>query len=726
MLGFLPRSQSIYRAVEEFSVGVRTLAPPVAAEAETEGLSVPEIRSIADFDAVTQPAADLVGAGRLTKFLIDRRAPANPRVLFVNSNFERNGEVPDAARYHFFFAKEVFGIPEDIEEFNNVTYFTHDKRYVAGVLHSYLLDGAPAPILGYQFYPLDVIHEGEVVEALRIVADKASIPQWSSAFVPMASQQTTATVADQLGARGFAVLPLDRILGSADYIALNTGEAWGHLRIFPSDADELLPSDIPVFDELPLDLSVVAGVITKAVQDTNSHVNLKSKERDTPNVVLRSAGPEHPRLAPFADQPLRLVVAKDGFTLEATTEEEVARRLAERLSVPLVSLTWERDDAVRSVDELAAGSAAQTLQAARRYGSKAANLGFLAHRAVLGRRGDVGSPSASAGYDLVPGGVAVPLQMYRDFVDLPANQALRRMIDEFVVAEQAGQLSPRQRAAMADGIRAAFMAGAFPEGRLGAIRRKIDVALPGISKVKVRSSANAEDIPKFDGAGLHDSYAARLEKADNPADPCSVRTTGDAGEVKRTVHPKSLGCAIRGVYASLWNKRAIEERSFARIDQTDVAMGLLIVPAYDNDSPVEANAVVVTRVLNTTDLYGYSLSVQRGNNLVTNPDPGTYSEVTIANFYEEQAIRFLTTRYAKPEKDAPQLSGPVLTEDQMVRIVNLAKVIERVYCAARPGYFPQCEYVAGENDKPKSLDMEIKILSDGRLVYKQVREFGGR
>ena len=48
-----------------------------------------------------------------------------------------------------------------------------------------------------------------------------------------------------------------------------------------------------------------------------------------------------------------------------------------------------------------------------------------------------------------------------------------------------------------------------------------------------------------------------------------------------------------------------------------------------------ANAVVVTRVLNTHDLFGYSLSGQLGNNLVTNPNPGTYSAVTIAGFISD-------------------------------------------------------------------------------------------
>jgi phosphoenolpyruvate synthase/pyruvate phosphate dikinase len=118
----------------------------------------------------------------------------------------------------------------------------------------------------------------------------------------------------------------------------------------------------------------------------------------------------------------------------------------------------------------------------------------------------------------------------------------------------------------------------------------------------------------------HDSFAAETDKDDLPDCGCRVTDSGsDGGEVKRKVKPKSLLCAVKGVYASLWNKRAIEERSFARIDHATVAMGLAIVPAYDMDSEVAANAVVVTRVLNTSDVYGYSLSVQEGNNLVTNP-----------------------------------------------------------------------------------------------------------
>ena len=232
----------------------------------------------------------------------------------------------------------------------------------------------------------------------------------------------------------------------------------------------------------------------------------------------------------------------------------------------------------------------------------------------------------------------------------------------------------------------------------------------------------------FRSAGLHDSYSADTTKRDRPIGPCMVEIDdADDGEVKQKVKPKSVGCAIKGVYASLWNKRAVEERSFARIDQTTVAMGLAIVPAYDTDSEVAANAVIVTRVLNTQDVYGYSLSVQQGNNLVTNPDPGTYSEVTIAGFYSDDEPTSLTiTRFAKPVRDAAERTDAVLPRERMLELVDIAKRVERAYCAATPGYYGACAIVAGATDKKTSLDLELKILENGHLVCKQVREFGGR
>jgi hypothetical protein len=730
MTGFLPRARA--EASDPTFLPDRRFSPrpfvPPAGLARGLPLAVERIDSTEDFDGLSTPASDLVANGRAARFLIDRRDPSSPAVRFVNGNFTRDGRVPVEAQSHYYFGVETYGLPESLDEFNAATYFTDDKRYIAGTLRTYALDASAAPVYGVQFYPQDVIREERVLEAVRLVTACVGITGARFAFVATGSQQTTATIADALAALHVELLPIDRILGGLTYLPLNTGEAWGHLRIFPTDGDALAPTDIPVFDELPLDLSVVAGVLTRAVQDTNSHVNLKSKERGTPNAVLRDAGHEHPRLAPFADRPVHLVVAADNLVIEPTTDEIVAARLAERMSRPLIRLDWEPASDVLSYDELAVGTPRATRAHAARYGSKAANLAFLAHRTVLGRVGDAGSPSATRGYDLVPHGFAVPLQAYRDFVDHPPNAGVRALIDSFVADEQAGLLSSRDRAVRTQQIRDAIMAASFPPGALEAVRAKLDAVLPGVEKVKVRSSANAEDVPDFDGAGLHDSYSADTTKRDQPTGPCVVeRADSDGGEVKQKVKPKSMGCAIKGVYASLWNKRAVEERSFARIDQATVAMGLAVVPAYDTESDVAANAVVVTRVLNTQDVYGYSLSVQAGNNLVTNPDPGTWSEVSIAAFYsDDEPVSLTVTRFAKPARTAPERTDAVLPRERMLEVVDLAKRIERAYCAATPGYYDACSIVAGATDKEHSLDLELKVLESGRLVCKQVREFGGR
>ncbi|HEY5114884.1 MAG TPA: PEP/pyruvate-binding domain-containing protein [Nakamurella sp.] len=713
---------------------VRTGPPPAVRErAALATGALPlvhrEIGTAEEFTALSVTAGDLVANGRVAKFLVDLRDPARGEVYFVNGNFTENGEVPESAKYHYFFARAALDIPERLEEFNRVTYFSPTKRYAAGVIHTYFLDGATDPVYALQFYPQDVVNERGVLDVITQVRRHITIPGASFAFVPTGTQQTTATIGDELTAAGIQALTIDRVLGSVRYVPLNAGEAWGYLRIFPPGNTGLTPADIPVFAELPLDLSVVAGVITKAVQDSNSHVNLKSKERGTPNMVLRDAGPDNERLAPWRDKPVHFVVRPDDFQLEASTDEEVATRLAERNNKPWIPLVWEPETVLRSYDEIGAGSPADALRFAKRYGSKAANIGFLAHRKVLGRVEDTGSASARFGYDLVPDGFGIPLSFYRNLVEHPANASLKVELDAFVEAEKAGTLSGAERARRVYDVQTCFLNAKIPPEDLAAVKAKLAEVLPDVKKVKIRSSANAEDVPNFDGAGLHDSFAATVTKQDNPDGSCAFEVDDDPGsEVKRKVSPKSVACAIKGVYASLWNQRAVEERTFARIDHATVAMGLSVVPAYDTESDVTANAVIVTRVLNTQGVYGYTLSVQDGNNLVTNPDPGTQTEVTVAALgLGDEPTSLTITRFAQPVAGGPVRTEPVLAREDMLALVDIAATVERAYCAAKPSYYEgDCRFVVVDNEKPTSVDMELKILSNGQFLCKQVREFGGR
>jgi pyruvate, water dikinase len=563
---------------------------------------------------------------------------------------------------------------------------------------------------------------------MKVVKKAFQVPNAKLAFVATGPQQTTATIKSDHASLGMKNTSVDEILGSLTYLPLNPGEAWGYLRIFPPDTDALTPLDIAVLDDLPLDLAVVSGVITRAYQDASSHVNLKSKERGTPDMVLRDASPTNAKLAPFANKPVHLVVKADTFTIEATTDAVVQQKFRERTDKPWTPVAYTPETRPFAFSEMCTTSAADCLAASKRFGSKAANLGFLQHKTVLGRVTDPNSPSAKAGYNLTPPGDGVPIQFYFDFIKYAPNTVLRSKLDALISAEKAGTLSPAQRKVMAEEVRGEFYKAQMPPALLAAVRDKVASTLPGVDRIKIRSSANAEDLANFDGAGLHDSFSARMGTADNADGSCAVLTSGTGVETKLEMSPKTLNCALKGTWASLWNKRAIEERSFARLDHATVGMGIAIVEKYDDDADIVANSVIVTRVIGNNGLYGYSFSTQAGNNLVTNPMPGTYAENVVAGFVDaSKAPTFTVLRYATPTPGAPKLTTRVLGDDEMTDMLDYSKLIETAYCRTKASYYEgDCQNVTLDPEKPTALDMEIKILDTGHYVFKQVREFAGQ
>jgi hypothetical protein len=69
----------------------------------------------------------------------------------------------------------------------------------------------------------------------------------------------------------------------------------------------------------------------------------------------------------------------------------------------------------------------------------------------------------------------------------------------------------------------------------------------------------------------------------------------------------------------------------------------------------------------------------------------------------------------------------VLSRDQTLALVDVTARVEGAYCRAdREYYGGDCTFVTVDAEKPKSLDMELKVLANGQIVCKQVREFGGR
>ncbi|MBC7457492.1 MAG: hypothetical protein H7235_04390 [Bdellovibrionaceae bacterium] len=342
----------------------------------------------------------------------------------------------------------------------------------------------------------------------------------------------------------------------------------------------------------------------------------------------------------------------ESYTIMPSTAAEVKSTFNKKnQNKKWIKIVSGPEKALVSFDKLAANlEPNKVLEAAKSYGGKASKLMLLAHKKMAGLGSSIQN---QMGYRLTPIGFGVPVSAYTNFVN--SNLELKNKI-QFLVESEMGikgkvPLSPKQRIEMIKVIQGMFYETEIPlelaqkmSEQVKELQATAELTYPKskVKKLKIRSSANAEDIPNFDGAGLHSSFSAE-------------------------------------------------------IDQSSAVMGLAVNTSYDFRKKTEdikevANAVLVTRIINTKGIYGYRLSVNTDENLVTNPTPVTQAEIM----------------YAK--------------------MIQIARSVETSYCRSIYSYYPgqDCNYVTYDLDKPSSLDMEFKIYSNGEVLLKQAREFSGR
>ncbi|TPX61582.1 hypothetical protein SpCBS45565_g07216 [Spizellomyces sp. 'palustris'] len=681
-----------------------------------------------DFDsisAIVDSGGSNSNFGKATKFLIDNRNAKVPVIYFINAN-----SPGEEHQYHYNFAsKYLKDFSLDVDTFNDNTYFTQNKTFYAGVLRAYTL--RDQTFVGFQFYPQDVLSEETILHAARVLRMQA--PTLDVRFVATGSQQTVVTIKHLLDELKIPALTFDTILGDMSYSPIVQGTSYGTLRLRPAE-NATTPRDIVILDVLPLYLSVLSGVITTQFQDANSHVSLKSRERGTPDCYLKSASTD-PAILALVDKPVKFTVGPLNATIEGATQEEVDgyHNALNAKKQPIIMNYDKTFDQVVTYDTLCPRSNAFTDAAVcmankNIFGSKAANLAFLAHPTALGRASENGTLSAQYGYDLSPEGFAIPFKFYDDFVNLPENANLKSAIDNLQASVNQDKLAKAELTKAVADLQNLFYSAKIPQ----AVLDKVTAAAAALAgkigdpklNLKFRSSASAEDIEGFDGAGLYSSFSVKLNEKDVTS-PCTY------DPVKDDMNPKRIDCALRGVYASLYNVRGVEERRFARIEG-GITMGIAVVPKYAHESPIKANSVIVTKIQEATqrDLAGYTIGSQELNGLVTNPEPGSLAEMTWAiQAIREQPVAFNTLRQAVPKPGDAARTSRVLTDQQLRETVSITQRLEIAYCAAKAGNntVGDCEYVPFEpvETKKGALDLEIKFLENGHYVFKQIREFNG-
>ena len=456
------------------------------------------------------------------------------------------------------------------------------------------------------------------------------------------------------------------VYGSVPFETMNPGTAYGLLRhITPGERPH--PRDIVIYQTLPNNLPLVAGVITTVPQTPLSHVNLRAVQSSVPNMFMRDI------LRDLDTQFLlgkyvRLEVRGGGgygsgveYSLRAATKEEADAHFEE--SRPTEIQAPERDLSVTEITPLSEiGFGDWTA-----FGVKAANVAEL---------GKLGFPEGT-----IPDGFAIPFYFYDQFMQHNGFHAL--VLEMLEHPEFQADLETQRRAL--GRLRSAIENAEVPGWMLDAIRdmnRRFDFAFgPGLNR-RYRSSTNNEDLPGFNGAGLYDS------KSQKPSED-----------------EEDLAKSLKEVYASLWSYRAFVERDFHRIDHLTAAMGILVHPSYRGEI---VNGVAAS--FDPTPGAGdgtFYVNSQLGEDMVTNPEPHSLPEELRLGegLAGGKNFEVIETSSLLPR-------GMLLMTDEQVE--QLRGHLTVIHDHFRGLY-------GTEEGEQFAMEIEFKITSEGQLTIKQAR-----
>lgn len=595
---------------------------------------------------------DLPGAQgvREVKFMIDL---ARGDIAYVNQNQHQ---------FHYHFTRAAWGYLGTNFQFNQETYFSNQRRFLAGsvVTHDNYQDGDQTGIYTMEFWPTDPVSANHVIYAVAKVRQTMGFAEGRLAYHPSGETQRALYEREKSSYdnAGTPIIATEQLFGNQTFAPLNAGVGFGRLRVVDgSNTTPLTARDLVIFENIPNDLPHVAGVITVQPQTPLSHVNLRSKQNNTPNAYIRDAL-TNPAIQSLIGKNVRFEVVDDRYTIREATDAEIEEHIA--TIRPTEVQQPGRDLSVQDIVPLATlRTAAQTA-----YGAKAANLGELAR--IL--------PD-----EQVPDGYAVPFAFYDEF--MRANGFYEDA--EQMMAEAAFQADPATRERQLAIFRNRIERGTVPEQ----IRTELDQTLLALRAehgqergFRARSSTNNEDLVGFTGAGLYESYTHRPEE----------------GRLENT---------IRQVWAGLWTFRAFEEREFWRIDHFQAAMGVAIHPNFDDE---QANGVAITKNIFDPNWEGFYVNVQVGEDLVTNPGPNDVpDEFLISAIGQNREWETQFIRYSNLTADG-QL---VMNTGHVGELVSAMRTIQR--------HFRQVYDALGDPDF--AMDIEFKVDAMGQLVIKQAR-----
>jgi hypothetical protein len=580
----------------------------------------------------------------------------------------------------------------DRAAFDRISLFREGQQVVLGAV-LYPPDWK-AREYGIQLVGQDSYPPEQALEWLELV--RATLHPESSAvafYVPSFEQRTAAESHRQhFVSRGFEIASVERWVEQDHCYA--SGWAVGKLKFFPASeidiayADGRLgPSDLLLTDGVPAETPLVAGIISLSPSTPNSHTAILASSFGIPFVYLPEAS-ERDRVRSLVDQEVLLSAHSEGGRCEVRVLSLEGKLSADHRAELLALKAFEPLDfkPKERYGQFSASTAALKPADIRFFGGKAANYGLLRQSI----------PNHS------PAAIAFSFDLWDVFMDqlLPSQQTLRQEIQG-----RLGQFTeyppnlPSLKSNLA-AIRSLIRNEArFAPEQQTSITHALSVFNPG-KKIRFRSSTNVEDSENFTGAGLYDSYSGCLSD-DLDADSQGPSQCDGTWSTERGVFR-----ALQQVYASFYNDNAFLERLRHRVDESKVAMGVLVHHSFPDEEEM-ANGVASLHFEFSpfsTNVFGNLVS-QIGAFPVTNPDGDSIPEVVNVSRFSS----FSSVLLRQSSSKVP-LGATVMNWDADYQgFLNLFLSVGLQYRQTFPA------------KTSFSLDFEYKKDTNRTLIVKQVR-----
>ena len=561
---------------------------------------------------------------------------------------------------HYYFALTVMDYLGSQWTFNHTQYIAGPARYLYPVTLNYYK--------GLDIYTLEFFSGDEATcEEVNRVFDKIQSTSFIGDKLYFYSTNDFWSICNDM-----PVITANELFEGQNYQALNLAEGYGYLRkVGMEDLDDtyLNRHDIVVLNGIPIDISVVAGIITTEFQTPLSHINVLSHNRGTPNMALRDAW-TNPKLDSLFGRLVCLRVESDSFTIRSASYEEAQSFWQEH--EPQDTIFLDRDEQTQGLVDLDHAD----LDDVSLIGGKAANFAELLNA----------FEEISADAPVPEEYFAIPFYYY-------VNHITEHGLDVFI----SGMLDDPDfytdsefRQEKLSILRDSIISSPLEEELLTLVLDKLNTS-EHFASFRFRSSTNAEDLEGFNGAGLYASYTGRPEDEERPVDE-----------------------AIKKVWASLWNFRAFEERDYFRIAHESCAMGILVHRSFPDE---DANGVAITKNLYNAN-HGFIINVQFGEHSIIDPEPGVLHDQIILYTTSISGEDPFTCEYICHSNIPGYEQQTVMTEEELFTLGDFLETIKH--------FFFEDVYTCGCNYLDFGLDVEFKVdseLSPRRIYIKQVRPY---